>query len=76
VPAAWESADAEQRNALARLAFQSKVTDGSVTAVTPTPAFAPCLTAGNSDAAPDAGGGVNLQMDWAEATGFGFLLAS
>jgi site-specific DNA recombinase len=70
LPSAWEQATPEQRNALARLVLASvEVTDGTVTAITPTPEFAPFFNARNSDAAPESGGVVKLQAERAEATG-------
>jgi hypothetical protein len=72
LPAAWDAATPERRNALARLVFQSvRVTDGRATAILPTPDFAPFFNAGNNNAAPDNEGGVNLQAERAEATGVG-----
>lgn len=67
LPAAWEAATPDQRNALARTVFQSvEITDGRVAAVVPQPEFAPFFnlagverpSAGNderqpSPAAPD-----------------------
>jgi site-specific DNA recombinase len=42
LPAAWEAASSEQRNALARLVFESiEIEDDRVTAVVPQPDFAP-----------------------------------
>lgn len=44
LPAAWHAATAEQRNALARTAFQEvEITDHRVTAVLPVPEFSPFI---------------------------------
>src|SRR5207253_1137888 len=62
LPAAWEAASQEQRNALARLVFQAvKITDDQVTAVLPQPDFAPFFVAlrREDDDTPDDPSGVS-----------------
>ncbi len=55
LPAAWDAANPEQRNALARLVFISvEITDDRVVAVVPQPDFAPFFVAlATDDAAPE-----------------------
>ena len=83
LPAAWQTAKPEQRNDLARLIFQCiEVKDDQVVAVVPQPDFAPFFIErhqrensrhGNT---PEGSGGVNREMEEAEATGIGLALAS
>jgi DNA invertase Pin-like site-specific DNA recombinase len=78
LPAAWTAAAPEQRNDLARLIFQSiEVKDDRVIAVIPQPDFAPFFVdrhqrenRGQKNT-PDGSGGVNREIEEAEATGIG-----
>ncbi len=76
--AMWRQATQEERNTLARLAFQSvEIKDDRVAAIVPTPDFAPFFVdeaakngrlGTNGNGTDD--GAVNLRVDEAEATGF------
>ncbi|HEY7154578.1 MAG TPA: recombinase family protein [Gemmataceae bacterium] len=79
LPAAWNAATPEQRNDLARLVFQEiEVRDDRVVAVVPQPDFAPFFLerlrkeGGGDGNTPDRSGGVNLQIEEAEATGIAY----
>ncbi|MCC2626677.1 MAG: recombinase family protein [Thermomicrobiales bacterium] len=83
LPAAWTAAKPEQRNDLARLIFQSiEVKDDRVVAVVPQPDFAPFFVDrhqrenGGHGNTPEGSGGVNREIEEAEATGIGVVTAS
>lgn len=77
VPAAWLVATPEQRNDLARLIFQSiEVKDDRIVLVVPQPDFAPFFLdrqhrEGEKENTPEESGGVNREIEEAEATGVG-----
>ncbi len=77
LPAAWDAATPEQRNDLARLIFESiEIKDDRVIAVVPQPDFAPFFVDrlrrenGGNGNTPEGSGGVNREIEEAEATGF------
>jgi site-specific DNA recombinase len=83
LPAAWAAAIPEHRNDLARMLFESvEVTDDLVVAVVPQPDFAPFFLDrlardnGDKENTPDGTGGVDREMEEAEATGVGLAVAS
>jgi DNA invertase Pin-like site-specific DNA recombinase len=76
LPGAWAAASAEQRNDLARLIFHGvEVKDDRVVAVVPQPDFAPFFLTrlqrarGGNGNTPEGSGGVNREIEEAEATG-------
>jgi DNA invertase Pin-like site-specific DNA recombinase len=83
LPAGWGAASPELRNDLARLIFQSiEVKDDRVVAVVPQPDFAPFFVDrhqrenGGHGNTPEGPGGVNREIEEAEATGIGVVSAS
>jgi DNA invertase Pin-like site-specific DNA recombinase len=77
LPGAWAAASPEQRNELARLIFASiEIRDDRVVAVVPQPDFAPFFVDrlrrenGGYGNTPEGSGGVNREIEEAEATGF------
>jgi hypothetical protein len=83
LPAAWATATPEQRNDVARLIFQRiEVKDDQVVAVVPQPDFAPFFVErhqrenGGHGNTPEGSGGVNREIEEAEATGVGLAHTS
>jgi hypothetical protein len=79
LPGAWAVASSEQRNDLARLIFQIiEVRDDRVVAVVPQPDFAPFFLTrlhrenGGHGNTPEGSGGVNREIEEAEATGIAY----
>jgi hypothetical protein len=79
LPAAWAAATPEQCNDVAKLNFQSiEVRDDRVVAVVPQADFAPFFVDrhhrenGGQGNTPAGSGGVNREIEEAEATGIGY----